>query len=428
MASGNITKRSVDALGAGETLWDGGHREALKGFGVRRQKSAAVYILKYRVHGRQRFYTLGTHGEHFPPEKARREAKRLLGRVAEGKDPQTEKHIARDEAQNTLGAVMAAYLKFAEAKQKPRSYVETKRHLQKNWKPLHSEPVSRLDRTRIARHLSKLEAKRGAVTAARARAALHALFNWAMRGEYEIAANPVVLTNRPLTPASRDRVLSDAELREVWLAADPEVAGDYGRIIRLLILTGQRRDEIGGMAWSELHLTDEANSVLVLPGARTKNRREHVVPLSPSALALLPPRRNTRDHVFGDGPRREGDRQRGFSGWSKSKAALDARITEARQKADPEAKAMPPFTVHDLRRTVSTGMAGLGVLPHIVEAVLNHVSGHRAGVAGIYNRAQYLGETRDALDRWADHVAALTKPRPKSIRLVRVTAAAITGA
>jgi integrase len=133
------------------------------------------------------------------------------------------------------------------------------------------------------------------------------------------------------------------------------------------------------------------------------------VPLSDTALALIAasPRRTNRDLVFGNGPRRHGNEQRGFSGWSKAKAALDERILEARQLADPEAKPLP-WRLHDLRRTCATVMADrLGVLPHIVEAVLNHISGHKAGVAGVYNRARYEVEMRDAMQRWADHVVGL---------------------
>jgi Helix-turn-helix domain len=125
--------------------------------------------------------------------------------------------------------------------------------------------------------------------------------------------------------------------------------------------------------------------------------------LVPAALALLPHRQTGREFLFGDGPRRSGDPPRGFSGWSKSKTALNARIAKA--LGEP----LPHWTVHDLRRSASTMMADqLGVLPHIVEAILNHVSGHRAGVAGVYNRARYATEMREALQRWAQHVAALT--------------------
>jgi integrase len=182
----------------------------------------------------------------------------------------------------------------------------------------------------------------------------------------------------------------------VWAALG---ADQFGDILRLLILTGQRREEIGGLRWSEV---DFERALIVLQPARTKNKRLHEIPLSPQARAILerqPKRR--RELIFGRG---EG----GFSGWSVGKARLDRHLLATRQEAG--AKPMPDWRLHDLRRTAATGMADLGVLPHIVEAVLNHVSGHRTGVAGIYNRARYETEMRDALERWADHVARITAP------------------
>jgi integrase len=403
MASKGITIRAVQALKPGETIWDAGHNEAVRGFGIRRQRGDAVYVIKYRVFGRQRFVTIGRHGSPWTPETARREAKRLLGLVASGKDPQTEKIEARAKAADTLGKVADNYLKYAKKKQKPRSYAETQRHLLINWKPLHVASVFHLHRRHIAARLSQIETERGAVSAARARAALSAMFNWAMREGFEIPANPVFGTNRPTEPKSRQRVLTDSELAEIWSACRDD---DHGRIIKLLALTGQRRDEVGGMRWSEI---DEGKKVWTIPGTRTKNHREHMVPLSDSALALVAasPRRVDRDYVFGEGPRRNGDDQRGFSGWSKAKTALDQRILEAHQLADPKAKRLP-WRLHDLRRTCATVMADrLGVSPYIVEAVLNHVSGHKAGVAGVYNRAKYEAEMRAALQRWAEHVSKI---------------------
>ncbi|MGY4447927.1 integrase [Bradyrhizobium sp. i1.3.1] len=226
------------------------------------------------------------------------------------------------------------------------------------------------------------------------------MFNWAVREGLDIAANPVLGTNRPVQPGSRERVLTETELSAIWQASGDD---DYGRIVRLLLLTAQRRDEVGSMQWAEL---DTSSGLWTLPSARTKNHREHLLPLVPAALALLPPRRNDREFLFGDGPRRSGDPHCGFSGWSKSKTALDTRIGEA--LGEP----LPHWTVHDLRRSASTGMADrLGVLPHIVESILNHVSGHRAGVAGVYNRARYAAEMREALERWAEYVAALPAQR-----------------
>jgi integrase len=392
MAVKGITVRAVQGLSAGETIWDAG-QQAVKGFGVRRQRNAAVYFIKYRVFGRQRMCTIGQHGSPWTPDGARREAKRLLGLVAEGKDPQAQKIEAREKAADTLGRVVAEYLTQAKKKQKPRSYAETERHLLINWKPLHLVSVFHLRRRQIAARLAQLETERGPVTAARARAALSAMFNWAIREGYEIAANPVFGTNRPAEPKSRERVLADGELAEIWRACRDD---DYGRIVRLLMLTAQRRDEVGGMRWAEIN-----GDTWVIPGARTKNHREHSVPLTEPALAIIaaPPRRSDRDYVFGNGPRSNGDGHRGFSGWSKAKAALDERIATKLE-----------WRLHDLRRTAATVMADrLGVLPHIVEAVLNHISGHRAGVAGVYNRAKYQIEMRAALEAWAGHVAAITR-------------------
>lgn len=142
---------------------------------------------------------------------------------------------------------------------------------------------------------------------------------------------------------------------------------------------------------------------ITFPPDRMKNSRQHQLPLSPQAKAVLERqlRRNDRDLIFGTG-------QGGFSGWSDCKARLDATILAKRREIDRKAKPMPGWRLHDLRRTADAGMAELGVLPHIVEAVLNHVSGHKGGVAGIYNRARYEDEMRDALERWAEHVAAIT--------------------
>lgn len=404
MASASITIRAVQALAPGEVLWDSDHKEAVRGFGVRRQRNQATYVLKYRVFGRQRFFTIGPHGSPWTPEKARREAKRLLGLVADGKDPADNKVEANLQAADTLRKITDQYLEVAKKKQRPRTHSETARYLLNAWKPLHSLSVFKISRRHIATRVADIEIENGAVSAARARTALSTMFNWAIREGLDIPANPVHGTNRPEQPKSRDRVLSDVELAEIWKACGDD---DYGRIVRLLILTAQRRDEVGGMQWSEL---DTAAKQWILPSARTKNHRDHVLPLVPAAPVLLPPRRADRDHVFGDGPRREGDQHRGFSGWSKSKAALDARLLAARKTIDAGAEPVPRWTVHDLRRTAATVMADrLSVLPHIVEAILNHVSGHRAGVAGVYNRARYQAEMRVALELWTEHLFSIVR-------------------
>jgi integrase len=397
MTTGGITIRAIQSLHQGETIWDAGHKAAVMGFGARRQSGKPVYVLKYRILGRQRFFTIGPHGSPWTPETARREAKRLLGRVAEGKDPAAEKIELRAKAAETVRNLIDAYLLYAKKKQKPRSYIETQRHLLINWKPLHSLSASHITRWHVATRLGQIETERGAVSAARARAAVSALFSWAIRQGFKIDTNPVAGSNRPEQPKPRNRKLRDDELAVIWKACGDD---DFGRIVKLLILTAQRRDEVSGLQWGEIDLD---HKLWRIPAARTKNRREHTLPLTDAALSFIleMPRRNSRDFVFGSGPRRTGGIHRGFSGWSKAKAELTARIAEGGVTS-------LEWRLHDLRRTAATGMAELGVLPHIVEAVLNHVSRHKAGVAGVYNLARYEGEMRAALERWAEYIETIT--------------------
>jgi integrase len=364
-----ITIRTVTALQPGQVIWD----ESVKGFGCRKQRQRATYILKYRAAGRQRFHTIGPHGSPWTPELARKEARRLLGLVAGGKDP-------APAGRDSLGEIATDYLRYAQTKLRPSNFKNVERKLRDCWSPLAGASIYKITRRQVTAQVAVLAQERGPVAAARARSALSAMFNWALREGYELASNPVVGSNRPAERPSRARVLSDDELRKIWQACGDD---DYGRIVRLLALTGQRREEVGGLRWSEI---DSAAALWTIPAERTKNSRTHTIPLPQFALSLLPPG-NGREWVFGIG-------KRGFQGWSFAKAALDARA----QIAD--------WHLHDLRRSCATGMAELGVLPHVVEAVLNHV-GSRAGVAGIYNRATYAKEMRAALERWAGHVAVL---------------------
>jgi integrase len=210
-----------------------------------------------------------------------------------------------------------------------------------------------------------------------------------------VDANPVIGTGRR-EEVSRSRVLNEHELRIVWHALGDD---EFSSIVRLLILTGQRREEIGGLRWPEL-----VDGKIILPSERTKNKREHIIPLSEPAQAIVDaqPRRRDREYVFGRGIR-------GFSGWSRSKARLDARVAE--MIGHP----LPGWTLHDIRRSCVTHMADLGGSPHIIEALINHISGHKHGVHGIYNRSTYEREKRIALQTWANHVLALVEKREGKI-------------
>jgi integrase len=223
---------------------------------------------------------------------------------------------------------------------------------------------------------------------------LSAFFSWAIAdGLLGNGANPVDGSHRPDDPTPRDHVPTAAELVAIWNACGDD---DFGRIVRLLILLGNRRAEVGGLCWSELDLDA---GTWTLPAERSKNHRALTVVLPPRALAIIAsvPRTN-RDHLFGDRT------ASGFTSWGGCKLDLDRRLGEA----------VKPWRLHDLRRAVATGMADLGVEPHHIEAALNHFSGHRRGVGGTYNRSTYERAVAAALARWSEHVLALVEGRRES--------------
>jgi integrase len=251
--------------------------------------------------------------------------------------------------------------------------------------PLRGLPLDQIGRKDVATRLNRITLESGSIVAARARSQISALFAWALtQGLCEV--NAVVGTLAPKAGQPRERVLSDAELAAIWRAAGDDY---YGRIVRLLILVAARRSEVGGMAWSEIDLE---RGVWVLPAPRSKNNRAHTLPIMPMMRAIIEavPRMASRDQLFGQ-------RSGGFVSWSRGKMGLD------------ESSGVQNWALHDLRRTAATKMADLGIAPHIIEEILNHQSGHRAGPAGIYNRSRYEREVKAALATWHDHLRTLTE-------------------
>ena len=390
---GKITKRRVGGLAPKAWLWD----SEVKGFGARRQTDGVFYYLRYRLSGHQFMKSLGRHG-HLTPDLARVQAKQRLGKIASGTDPFAEEAKAR--AAETFDGELERYLQHKQALMKPRAFEEIKRHLAVYAKPLHRLRLGEINRRAIAVLLAEVEKESGIVSRNRLRSSLSAFFTWAIQEGF-IDANPVSGTAKIGEGASRERVLTQTELAQLWTVlgqSNSVPLGQFGDIVRLLILTGQRRDEIASLRWDEV---DFDKAVITLPPSRTKNNREHELPLSLLALAILQrqPRRKGQEFVF---PNRNGGR---FVNWQEGRARLDKAIAQSTTTKAKDHRS--PWRLHDLRRTAATGMAELGILPHIVEAVLNHVSGHKSGVAGIYNRAKYEGEMREALVKWGNYVEGL---------------------
>jgi integrase len=389
--------------------------QSLPGFGLRMRASGVhSWMVQYAIAGRTRRVVLGL-ASALDPGKARATAQALLAKVRLGGDPAAEKELAKARAGETFGTLLPQFLDRQRKRQKPRSFVETERHLTKHAKPLHGLPIESITRRTIAGVLGELESHSGPAARNRVRASLSGFFTWAAREGY-VDNNPVAFTNKAEEKA-RERVLSDDELRTIWLALPDGTPGarptngQYGAIIKLLILTGARRNEITDLRWSELDL---GNATIALPQPRTKNKREHVIPLSEPALNILRglPRRTeadgtARDHVFGVSP------GRGFQDWSGSKKDIDARIAAAGHEP------IPDWRLHDFRRSLSTALHDrFGVPPHIVETLLGHVGGHKAGVAGTYNKAIYLEERRRALERWGAHIMELVTGKPAKASVV----------
>lgn len=379
LTRGAVAELSLKPRQRERTVWD----SELPGFGCRLQGTKKTWVIRApRLGGRSSLHSLGP-VEAFSPADARKLAGERLQAALIGEDPREARRQKREAAKHTVGSALKLYGADAEKRMKPSSLANLRTHINTHWKPLHDMALSSVARADVAGLVREVAGKSGEQAAIRARRNLSSFYGWCIaEGMCEI--NPVAGTRAPADEVRRERVLSDDELRALWRACGDD---DFGRILRLLILTGTRRDEVADMRWGEILL---GKDVWLIPPGRTKNGLPHAVPLMPLALAFLGERRDSgRELVFGTG-------RNGFSGFSKRKAALD------RQLAFSE-----PWRLHDIRRTVSTGMNTLGVQPHIVEVVLNHVSGFRAGVAGTYNRASYEPEKRAALRLWADHLAAL---------------------
>ena len=370
--------------------------EIVGGFGLRLRVGAKgvtrTWLYQYDIAGATRRLTIGN-VLAISADNARRAAGKLQAEVRLGHDPAARKNAARIVAAETMANVLKTYLPIKRANLRPRSYVEVERHLLKHYQPLHGHPLRKISPASVSARYEAIAAECGAATANNSWRSLHAFLDWCLRQNL-IDRNPAIAVERR-KDRKRDRVLDAREIKAIWDATGD--SSDYSAIVRLLLLSGARASEIAHLRWSEVF-----SDRIVLPPDRVKNAREHTVPLTVTMRAILDgcERRPGKDFVFG----REVNRP--FTGWSASKVALDERLK------------LKAWTHHDLRRTAATAMGELGISPHVIEGVLNHVSGFRHGVAGLYNRATLEGPIRHALTVWNAHVMEIVEGRVRGDRVV----------
>ncbi|YBV97401.1 tyrosine-type recombinase/integrase [Phyllobacteriaceae bacterium JZ32] len=405
------------------------------------------WAVRYRAHGKPRKLVLGNYlaGDNVELagaelKKIRTEAADILEQVRQGNDPAIQKQIAKKQAHEGSEADLKRFDNVARlflaryAKPKNRSWKETARLLglipdkgkialaetEKEKAALaddpHSfeavkkgvvdkwahRPIDSITRAEVIAALDGMVDRGSPIIANRTLAALRKLFNWAIQRDL-LKVSPCEKVKPPAAEKARDRVLSDQELKALWQASEA-MGWPFGRLFQMLVLTGQRREEVGSMEWREID-----GNTWVIPRDRVKTDKAHEVPLSGTAVGILEqlPRISGSDFVFttnGKSP---------VSGFSKAKDALDAKMLEIMRKeaeeagTDPAAVTLEPWRLHDIRRTVASGMAKLGISLAVIEKILNHTSGSFGGIVGVYQRHEFSEEKRRALDAWANFVASL---------------------
>jgi integrase len=361
------------------------------------------WAIRYRHNGRTRKFTL----EHCPPAaltKARRLAADALEAVAEGKDPAAEK---RDQQRRAAGhdrdlvrTVAERFIdRHCKANTREATWRETERIFKRDILPVWGNRlVGEISRRDVLDLLDRAVDRGAPVLANRVLATVRRFFNWCAERDI-VAVSPCTGIRPPTAESSRDRVLSDDELRAVWRACE-EIGWPFGAIVQLLIVTGQRREEVGKAAWAEFDLD---RKLWTIPRERVKNNTAHEVPLNGPALAVvkaLPKIKSKAGYLFTTG-------EKAVSGYSRAK-----------RRVDEKAGLGEPWTLHDLRRTAASGMARLGAPLPVIEKILNHTSGSFAGVVGVYQRHSFANEKRAALVGWGRHVEHIVSGKPaKVIRL-----------
>ncbi len=391
--------------------WD----ELVRGLGFRVGHSGTrSFHVMTRVHGRQVRQVIGP----YPATKlkdAREEAGEIIRQARKGVNPREERRQARREAERAQRDTFAAVVEdFIEKYAKPRNrrWAETHRTFTVNVIPAWGKrPIASITRRDVIELLEKIDRERGPYMSNRTLAAVRRLFSWAVERDV-IDTSPAANVKPVGKEVSRDRVLTDDELRAFWKATEGD---DYpwAPFLRTLLLTAQRRSEVATMRWQDLDL-DSEKPLWSIPRELVKADRVHDVPVVPEIVGILKDLpRHQGPHVF-----TTGDGTAPISGFTLAKRRLDEKMVEIMHEAeeeagdDPETVELPRWTLHDLRRSAASHMAQLGFPPHVVGAVLNHSPGGTHGITAIYVRFRYDDERRQALEAWARQLEQIVAGAP----------------
>lgn len=413
MATGKVTKTTVESLSPPEEgkafLWG----KQVAGFGVYvTPQGARVYILQYRMGGRgypTRRYTIGRHGSPWTPEKARERARELLYLVYQGTDPLIQEQQARTVAQVDEKLRFSNYIetfdKLYLQTRNLRSAPHVRQYLSYALPIFGERPITAITKQEIVAFMDEL-AGRSKGTANHTFSALSALMNFALQRS-DIDRNPLAGLKKPHKFAKRQRVLSDWELLRTWEAAE-DMGHPQGTFIQMLILTGQRKLEVGRASWEEFDLSDH---IWTLPPERTKNKRTHILPITERMVSFLNrhwPAEARRGHLF------LGERGGPMSNFGIIKIRLDAHIARrvtlaGATLASTHAKSVAHFVLHDLRRTLATRLRVLEQPSENIEAILNHRGGSRNELIDTYQVYDLAPEKQVSLAFWHKHIKELTK-------------------
>jgi integrase len=380
------------------------------GFGLRIAASGKrTWVAQYRIAGKSQMETIAPVSDIPAVKDARERAQKSRVMARDGIDPMAEKRAQKqaekqaEVEQVTFGETFDRYLReYCERNLRPRSLQETERAYRHDIEPtLGKRPLSEITRKDIQKLSEDKASTRerphkhikggAAIMANRNLAKLRVFFGWCLKKEL-ITVNPAIGVDRLVKETTRERILEDDEIKALWHAT-ADIYQPYGPILRLLLLTGQRRTEVSEMRWSELNLDKQQWTI---PRERAKNGKTHIVHLSEPVMQIIEATANKGgDLLFPSGVGRP------VTGFAQMKPVIDKKIANLLRRS------LEPWVIHDLRRTCASGMAQLGIAPHVLDRVLNHTAGSISGVAAIYNRHEYLNERRDALDQWAARVEEL---------------------